>query len=139
MTNINKTRSKIAIEVKFLLKMEREQRKPRRPCHLATMEVHRRDLRVNRNKYDTLVRMTDIKGRDRKNRRAGVSRNTNAQSVFDSYAHRPVPRSGYCESIMSFYEEAADRTSPSLRPSSLLQCHHTSYANITFDNWTHST
>lgn len=51
--------------------------------------------------------MTDIKGRDRKNHRAGVSRNINAQSVFDTYAHRPVLRSGYCASIMSFYDEEA--------------------------------
>lgn len=52
--------------------------------------------------------MTDIKGSDReKNQRAGVSRNTNAQSVFDAYAHRPVVRSGYCESIMFYDGEAA--------------------------------
>lgn len=52
--------------------------------------------------------MTDIKGSHReKNQRAGVSRNTNAQSVFDAYAHRPVVRSGYCASIMFYDGEAA--------------------------------
>lgn len=52
--------------------------------------------------------MTDIKGRDReKYQRAGVSRNTNVQLVFDAYTHRPVLRSGYCESIMFYDEEAA--------------------------------
>lgn len=36
-----------------------------------------------------------------------MSRNTNAQSVFDAYTHRPVVRSGYCESIMFYDGEAA--------------------------------
>ncbi|KAJ2951052.1 hypothetical protein O0L34_g5429 [Tuta absoluta] len=52
--------------------------------------------------------MTDIMGRDAaKNGRSGASRNTNAQSVFDAYTHRPVVRSGYCESIMFYDKEAA--------------------------------
>lgn len=57
--------------------------------------------------------MTDITTRDRKikiHRRAGVVRNTNARSVFAADTHRPVPRSGYCSSIMSFYDGGHPRT-----------------------------
>ena len=55
MTNINKTRSKISIGVKCFVENGVLTKKPRRPCHLATIAIHRHDLRVNRNKYDTLV------------------------------------------------------------------------------------